>query len=277
VALLNSLLRPAFAAMLMPFAVLPPIVGLTVLSLLTAILMLVIFRLTSNQDRLAEVKDAIHACLFEIRLFNDDLRAIFRAQNEILRHNLSYLRLSLVPMVWILPPVVLIIAHLNPYYAYEGFDIGSSFVLTARLDPAAEASTPVSPAIELQAPDGIRIETPPVWVAAEDEMSWRLVADRAGAFDLTIVVDSTRVAKSVWVAKGQAPRSPLKVRNGFMDQLLYPVEELLPEESPVHAITVNYPEGEIEVFGFEMHWLVVFFVLSIVFAFALKKPLGVTI
>ena len=71
--------------------------GLAVVSLATAILMLLSFKRTSNQTRLAAVKRQIHAAIFEIRLFNDDLRAIFRAQREILRHNLTYLRLSLRP------------------------------------------------------------------------------------------------------------------------------------------------------------------------------------
>ena len=30
-------------------------------------------------------------------------------------------------------------------------------------------------------------------------------------------------------------------------------------------------------FGFSLHWMIWFFILSIVFAFALRKPMGVTI
>ena len=56
--------------------------------------MLIVFKKTSNQARLEAVKKQIHACLFELRLFSDDLPAILRAQGEILRHNLRYLGLS---------------------------------------------------------------------------------------------------------------------------------------------------------------------------------------
>ncbi len=104
----NAVLRPLFELALSPFRGLPPIVGLVVVSLLTAIAMLVIFKRTSNQDGIAAVKRRIHASLFEIRLFNDDLGAIMRAQMEILRHNLTYLRLSAVPMLWTLPPLILV-------------------------------------------------------------------------------------------------------------------------------------------------------------------------
>ena len=55
------------------------------------------------------MKRQIHACLFEIRLFNDDLPAILRSQMEILRHNLNYLRLSAVPMLWMIVPLVIVL------------------------------------------------------------------------------------------------------------------------------------------------------------------------
>jgi hypothetical protein len=96
---LNAALRLVFDLLLAPFAGGPPLLSLSLVALLVSILMLVVFKKTSNQEALAVVKRKIHAGIFEIRLFNDDLRAILRAQNEILRHNLTYLRLSLWPMV----------------------------------------------------------------------------------------------------------------------------------------------------------------------------------
>jgi len=103
----NGALRPLFDALLLPFRSLPPIVGLLVVSLVAAIGMLLVYKRTSNQDRLEAVKRQIHACLFEIRLFKDDVPAILRAQTEILRHNAKYLALSLVPMLWMIVPLTL--------------------------------------------------------------------------------------------------------------------------------------------------------------------------
>ena len=45
----------------------------------------------------------------------------------------------------------------------------------------------------------------------------------------------------------------------------------------IEKLAAAYPEAEIDVFGFSLHWLIVFFVLSIVFAFSLKGVFGVTI
>src|SRR5262245_19610550 len=124
IASLNAVLGTASDTLLRPLAGLPPLAGLALVALLTAVVMLLVVRRTSNQAALDQVKRRIHAALFEIRLFNDDLRAIFRAQAEMLRHNLTYLRLSLVPMLWMIVPFVFVIAQLQFQYGYDGFETG---------------------------------------------------------------------------------------------------------------------------------------------------------
>ena len=99
---LNRLLNPIFDLLLRPLQPLGILASLALLSLVTAIAILLVVRATSDQRALAAIKRQIHADLFEIRLFNDDLRAMLRAELDILRHNATYLRLSLVPMVWML-------------------------------------------------------------------------------------------------------------------------------------------------------------------------------
>ena len=94
--MLNAALDRLFDLLLWPFQQLSPIVGLSFVSLLTAAAMLLVVKATSDQQRLADAKRAMAAALFEIRMFNDDLPALFRAQGEMLKQNAAYLRLSLV-------------------------------------------------------------------------------------------------------------------------------------------------------------------------------------
>ena len=273
---LNAALRLAFDLLLAPFAGLPPIVSLVVVSLLVSVLMLVVFKRTSNQAALALVKRKIHAGLFEIRLFNDDLRAILRAQNEILRHNLTYLRLSLWPMVFLLPPLVLVIAQLQFHYGYEGLRPGQRALL--EVDLAREAAGGARPRARLDVPAGLRAETGAVWIKAESQLVWRLVAERDGDYDLGLEIDGApRLTKTVRVTPRTVRLSPERVDPSFLSQLLYPAEPPLPSGSPVRAVRLSYPEREVEVLGRGMHWMIPFFALSIVFAFALRGLFKVTI
>jgi uncharacterized membrane protein (DUF106 family) len=275
--LVNAALRPVFDLVLAPFAGLPPLVSLVVVSLVVAIFMLLVFKRTSNQAALADVKRRIHAGLFEIRLFNDDLRAILRAQNEILRTNLSYLRLSLVPMLWILPPLVLIIAQLQFHYGYEGLEAGKSTLLQVDLAPEAVPAG-VRPRATLDLPPGLRAETDEVWIPAEAQLAWRLVPEEEGDYEIGIAIDGAdAVSKSVRVTDRTVRLSPVRVDGSFLSQLIYPAEPPLPADGPVRAIHVGYGDREVSVLGLGMHWMIPFFVLSIAFAFALRGRMKVTI
>jgi len=273
----NAALRPLFDLLLAPFAGVPPIVSLLLVSLLTSIFMLWVFKRTSNQAALSDVKRHIHAGLFEIRLFNDDLRAILRAQNEILRTNLTYLKLSLVPMLWILPPLVLLIAQLQFHYGYDGLRPGDTTLLEVDLKPGAYESG-VRPRASLSLPDGLRGGGAEVWIPAEGQLAWRLAPEADGDYQVAIAVDGAEaVTKSVRVTDRTVRLSPVRVEPGFLAELIYPAEPPLPADGPVQAIHVAYPDRSVSVLGFGMHWMIPFFVLSIAFAFALRGWMKVTI
>jgi hypothetical protein len=304
---LNGLIAALLDGLLFPFRGLPAIAGLAALSLLTAIALLLVVKKTSNQARLRDVKRLTQAGFFEIRLFNDDLRQILRAQLDILRHTLTYVTLSLVPLLWTIVPLTLVLAHLQFEYGYAGLEPGQSAVVTVTMKD--EGSTgggttsgtlmiggPVRPELTLTAPDGVRVETPPVWIPSRREASWRVGAVREGAYDLALQVGSrprdtspagtasvaihtTKIlTKRVVVSRAtMALRSPVRHDGGFLDTLLYPAEKPLPADSPIASIAITYPEQHLSVAGFELHWTIIFFGLSLLFALALRRPFRVVI
>lgn len=280
--ILNRPLRAIFDALLAPFRGLDPMVGLTLVSLVVSIGLLWVFKRTSNQDKLADVKRKIHAGLFEIRLFNDDIRAILKAQGEILWHNLSYLRLSAVPLLWILPPLVLIVGQLQFHYTYGGLEIGKPVLLEATLEEDWESlaggavSAGGRPRLELDLPEGIEVDSVGVWSPVTREMTWRVVAEQAGSFEIGLRLGDQEATKSVVADSRVLRRSPLRVK-GALNQLIYPAEPPLPEGSPFEQISLTYPEVEVGLAGYDAWWMIVFFIWTIVFAFALRKRMGVTI
>ena len=280
--ILNALLASAFDLLLFPFRQLPPIVGLSVVSLLTAAGMLLVFRAKSDQPRIEQVKRAMIAALFEIRLFNDDLPALFRAQGEMLKQNAAYLRLSLVPMLWMIVPIGLIAAQLEFQYGYAGLTPGQPALIKARVrqsttplaEPAA-VSLPVS-AASLEAPKEIRVLTAGAWFPATQEIIWRVMADVPGEYVLNAKVDGGTFTKTVDATDRVVRRSPVRVAAGFMNQMMYPAEPPLPDGGIVTSISVGYPSRAIRVLRWDLPWVIVYLVLSMAFAVALRKPFGVT-
>jgi hypothetical protein len=271
-AILNASLGWVIDLLLAPFSRLPPIAGLSAVSLLTATAMLLVYRATSDQRRLAEVKRAIAAALYEIRLFNDDLTGLFRAQGEMLRQNARYLRLSLVPMLWMIAPIGLVAAHLEGHYASAGLTPGQPVLVKVAVAGSGEPL-----AAELDAPHGVRVLTPAVWLPAANEVIWRVALDAPGEFVVTARVAGGTFTKTLDATSRVTRRSPVRTTPTLLNQLMYPAERPLPADAAVTSISVRYPSRSIRLVRWDVPWLVVYAGLSIVFALALKKPLGVTL
>ena len=279
--ILNRILRSLFDFLLSPFRDLHPMVGLAIVSLVFGIAMLLIFKATSNQEKLAAVKRRIHAGLFEIRLFNDDLRAILRALRDILRHNVSYIGLAAVPLLWMIIPFVFIVAQLQFHYGYQGLDPDDQALVKVELAPDWNKSLggKSRPEFKLEAPAGLEIEAGPVWIPSLRELTWRISAVEWGDYELKVTSRDETATKSVRVSEQIIRRSPSRLAPGLFNQLLYPAEDPLPSSSPIRSISVSYPHGNAGFDGWESEWtwMAIFFILSIVFAFALRRPLKVTI
>ena len=276
--ILNDLLRPVFDLLQAPFAGLPAIVGIIVWSIPVGVFALWVFGKTSNQDRIAAVKKRIHAGLFEIRLFNDDLRAIMRAQGEILRHVLHYQGLALIPMIFILPPLVLVMVQLHQFYGFRGFEPGEELLVTAQLDAGTYADA-ARPEFSLELPEGVHAEMGPVWVPSLAQISWQLAVDDWGDHTLVLNLDGKRADKILRSTERLVRLSPERPPTTFVGQLEWPSERPFDPDSPVQSITISYPDGAVGLFGWDFEWdfawMVVFFVLTMVIALALRKPMGV--
>ncbi|MBZ0112068.1 MAG: hypothetical protein K8J08_06385 [Thermoanaerobaculia bacterium] len=286
--LLNSALRVLFDLLLYPFQALPAAVGLLVVSALAAMGMLWVFKRTSNQERLEAVKRQIHAGLFEIRLFNDSFRRIWSAQLGILRNNVTYLRLSLVPMLFILPPLALVVAQLQFHYAYAAPAAGDQLVLTATLDEGWQDSgeVPVSasgkPQATLELPAGLVAETPSLWTPADRMLSWRLRVEQPGDHVLGIHIGDQQFSKDLAGSRPLQRRSPVKPGRSWVDQFIYPAEVPLPADGVLANVALDLAPAEVALPGWKVQemagvpaWMTVFFIFSIVFAYALRKRFGV--
>ncbi len=274
---LNAILRAVFDAIQNPLASVPAWVGILLWSIPVTVFALWIFKITSNQDRITAVKARIHACLFEIRLFNDDIRAIFRAQWEILGHVIHYQLLALKPMIWIFPPLILIMIQLHAFYGFRGLEPGDSAIVTVTM----KAEDTSRPDVELRVPEGVSLETPGVWAPDLHQMAWRIKAEKAGDFQLNLEHQGTLQSKELRVTQLAIRLSPERPSRAFFAQLEWPSEPPLPADSSLDIITLSYPEARLDFLGFQMEsqwaWMILFFVLTMIIGMALKSPMGVEI
>lgn len=254
-----------------PLAWLPPIAGLAVAALVTAILALWVVKRTSDQGRVRAAKNGMYAALLEMRLFNDDLAAILRAQGDVLRYNARYLRASLVPVLWLIVPFALLVVQLESYYAYGGLTPHEPALVTAHMRTGTNGAEPLT----LETPSAIRADTPAMWFPSSGEVVWRVVPEATGEYSILIRLGSTTLAKTLVVSDAVTRRSNVRPSAGWLDQIEHPSEPPVPTDSRVEAITVGYPPRELTVLGWRTPWVVVYGALTVLFGLGLGRALRI--
>jgi hypothetical protein len=264
-----------FDVLLFPFRGLSPWFGMIFVSLATAFLMLWVFKLTSNQDGIRQAKNAIKAHLLELRLFKDNMRVSLRAQGRILRANFRYVACNTKPLLVMIVPLVLILAQLNLWFGAAALKPGETTLVKLKL---ASGTDPLALDLQVEPSPGLAVESPAVRISDEEEMAWRIRARETGPASLTFRFPGMVVVKPVAVGgRPLAKVSTLTPGRSLLKQLLYPGEGPLPRDIPVTEIQILYAAKGLKLLGLSVHWLVAYFVLSIIFGFAFKGVFKVEI
>lgn len=274
-AILSAITR-AFDYFLAPFDRLNPWVGLGVVSVLTGVVMLVIFGKTSNQAKIAETKGKLKAYIMEMWIFRNDVRIMFSSIANVIRNNVHYLRHSLRPLVFILVPVVIIMVQLGIRYGNLPLMPGDVAVVRVCLDDGVK---PTEAGIELVAGRGIKPVSPALRIDSAGEVYWKIRAGLPGKYTLSFRVGDEELTKSVVVGPARRIEKLAAVRGaaGTWSAFLYPSEPPIPRDSVIRSISISYPERKLSFFGLGVNWLIAFFIISIAAGFALKGVLGVEV
>jgi hypothetical protein len=246
-------------------------VSLFLISAAAGVVLLWVFRKTSDQAAIRRTKKRLQAHLLEIRLYADDPAIIWQAQTKLLAANARYFGLMLRPAAIVTVPMVLLLVALDGYYGKRPLEPGRAAIVTAQFEAAMNGGE----VFRLEAPDGIAVETPGVRLAEAHQVSWRIRAVQPAAGELRLLAGPVTVTKSV--VAGNERRFVSTRRVGLHPSLLlYPGEPPLPA-SGVKWVEVDYPAAHVRMFGFEAHWLVWFLIISMASAFLLKGKFRVTV
>lgn len=235
------------------------------------VIFLLAFRQFSNQRAIRAARRRVQASLYELRLFVDEPRLIWQAQATLLWVNCRYLALMLVPALVLCVPVALLISFLEPYYGKAPLSPGKPVVVTVKM---SHPLTSAAPDPLLQAPPGFAVETPGVRISLVHEVSWRLRPLRPASGSLRIVFPTQIFTKRVVAGSGARFLSTRRVRS-LWQLFWHPTESRLPRGNAAW-IEIHYPPRSIHWLGIGLNWIVWLFIVSILTALVLKRPLRVS-
>ena len=272
--LFNRTLGLATDLVMAPLRGLSPSISLLVLSAALGLLLLLVFRLTSNQAAIGSLRRRMAAHLLEFRLFQHSLGIQWSSLSRMLLANLIYLKVAARPLLLMLVPLGLVLIQLNQWYGYHPLKPDETAVVALKL---AGEGLDLSK-VRLETGDGLELVGRPLRIPHAGEVNWSIRPQRQGTHRLTFLFESRQVQKEIVTSsQGLARVSAVTPARDFWDVLQHPGEPPLPPDSFAERISVDYPARRIDLLGWETHWVVFLLIVSTLTALAFKRLLRVQI
>jgi hypothetical protein len=265
----NAVGRPLLA----PISVLPGWLSATIVAAATGVLLLIVFKYTSNQRAIKRVRDDINANLLALKLFKDNTSVALRAQGRILLGACRLFILALVPMLFMIVPVLLILGQLSLWYQLRPLRVGEEAVITLKLN---ENHGSPMPDVSFKPNDAIDIVIGPVRVLSKSEVCWDVKVLERGYHRLEFQVGTEIAAKELAIGDDFLRVSRLRPAWHWQDILLYPYEKPFRPDSPVQSIEIDYPHRSSWTSGTDS-WVIYWFVASMIAALCFRRLLNVNV
>ncbi len=259
--------------LLAPIGVVPGWLSATAIAAVTGVVLLVVFKHTSDQGAIRRVRNDIDAHLLALKLFKDSARVALRAQGRVLLGAGRLFVLAVVPMLVMALPVTLILGQLSLWYQARPLRVGEESVITLTLAGDAGSSWP---AVSLRPTDAVEVAVGPVRVRSQREVCWNVKARERGSHRLEFQVGDRAVAKELAIGDGFMRVSLERPGWDWSSILMNPWEEPFRPDDPVRSIAIAYPDRSSWTSG-TGSWVIYWFVVSMVAALCFRRALDVKV
>lgn len=258
---------------LAPVAVLPGWLSNTIISAVTGVFLLVIFKYTSNQRAIGKVRDDIKANMLALKLFKDSISVTLHAEARVFKGALLLLFHAIRPMLVMIIPVSLLLAQMSLWYQSRPLLPGETAVMTVKLNDNAGGRWPT---VNIGPTPVAEVTVGPVRVFSRRQICWEIKALENGKHRIALNVNRRQIEKELVIGDGFMRASSTRPAWNWANILMHPAEEPFAPDSIVQSVTIDYPDRLSMTSGADW-WLIYFFIASMVFAFVAKPFLKVRI
>jgi hypothetical protein len=266
-----------------PLSGLPGWLSNMIISAVAGVLLLIIFKYTSNQRAIGRARDDIKAHMLALKLFKDSLVVTLKAQGRVFKGAFLLLFHAIVPMVVMIVPVSLLLGQMSLWYQSRPLRNGEETLVVMSLNGDMESAWPE---VSIKSTGGAEVTTGPVRVFSKRRIYWRIKAVEDGYSEINFAVDGQEVKKELAIGEGFMRVSLERPGWKWSEIIMHPWEQPFGPDSAVKSISIGYPErlshmlsgdGGIRDFIIIYWWMIYFVVVSMVFAFIFKPFLKVRI
>ncbi len=270
---LNVPLNAAGKLLTAPVAAVPGWLSNTAISAVTGVVLLVMWKYTSNQDAIGRVKDDIKANMLALKLFKDSITVTLQAQGRAFRGAGGLLFHAIRPLLVVIVPICLIMAQMALWYQARPLLPGEEALVIMQLNGDIDSAWPDVSIASMPAADVTFDRTR---AFSNRQIYWRIKACENGLNKIVFQVDNEQVKKEWAIGEGFMRVSLQRPGWHWLDILENPSEKPFGPDSIVQSISVKYP-SRLSLTSGTNWWIAYFFAASMVFGFIFKPFLKVKI
>ncbi|MBN2585890.1 MAG: hypothetical protein JXA64_01800 [Candidatus Fermentibacteraceae bacterium] len=267
----SASLNALFDALLYPLGGLPAFWGLLLVSLLSGIGMIAVFKAVSDQERIADLRRRMGGEILGILLHVSSPGTVLRFAGRLIRSNTVYLSCLLKPLLVMALPFMLVWGQLEARYGAEGMEEQVPVTVTVQFRDELPAREDML--VQLT---GAGLVPPLVMVQALDQVSFRVVAESRADAELLVNGTAAGIGRT-----GEWNGS--RVLRGF-DAAPSLWRLFTPHVQVVRRVSGGPDSGwyslegrDYSIFGWHWSWTAVFLVFSMLSALAGARFLRVRI
>ena len=245
----DNLLNPVLG----PLLNLPSLWAVVLLSFLISLIITLIYKFTTNQSLMKDLKDEMKAFQKEIKELRNEPQKAMEVQKRSMKVNMKYMSHSMRSTLFTFIPIILIFGWMTTHLSYDPILPGQDFTTTVVV------GKDISGEIELSAPEGLIIEGSAVKEVKDSEVKW-VLNGKEGEYLLEYLFNNQKYTKDVLITEGKSYAAPIKNIN----------------DGNIGVIKVDNKKNLVlNLFGWKIGWLGTYIIFSLIFSIVLRKIIKV--
>jgi len=245
---LNDILDPIF----LPLLNLPTLWAIIILSFLISLIITVIYKYTTNQNLMKQLKDEMKAFQRQIKELKGEPERAMKVQKQSMQINMKYMMLSMKSTLYSFIPIILIFGWMNANFAFDPVMPGQEFTTKVLFEDNVNGE------IELSVPQGIEVNGKTKKEIKNNEARWLLSGER-GEYLLEYIFNGKKYSKEVLISEERYEDPIKRIRDNSVKSI---------EIEQNKNIVLN-------LFGWKMGWLATYILFSIIFSISIRKVIKV--
>jgi len=238
---------------LSPLLKFPPVWVVLGLSLFISLLIIVIYKFTTNQALMKQLKEEMKASQKQMKELREQPEKMIEVQKKAMQANMKYMSHSMKSTLFTFLPIIVLFGWMNAHYAFIPIAPGDAFNTTITTRNLASGEVTIEVPEEIEVVDGNTTQQ-----ISDNKATWLLKAKQDGEYFLNYKIGNQLYSKELLVTEEQSYAEP--------------VNRIKDKNAPVNEIRINYRPLKIaNLFGWEVGWLGTYIISSIIFSMLLRK------